>query len=66
MEFFLYRVTLGCELVLTILGGILYVAYSIVDKSNQLYADALSINSVYVTVSVIIVVLGFLSRSLKY
>ena len=66
MEFFLYRVTLGCELVLTILGGILYVAYSIVDKSNQLYADALSINSVYVTVSVISVVLGFLSRSLKY
>ncbi len=59
-----YKIMLGCEVFLTILGGMLYVAYSIVDSKNQLLQQSFQINLGYVIASSIVVTLGFLSRSL--
>lgn len=59
-----YKIMLGCEVCLTILGGMLYVAYSIVDLNSQLLQKSFEINLGYVIASSIVVALGFLSRSL--
>lgn len=59
-----HKMMLGCEILLTILGGMLYVAYSIVDKGNQLLQKSLQINVGYIVASSVVVALGFLSRSL--
>lgn len=60
-----YKIMLGCEVLLTVLGGMLYVAYSIVDSKNQLLQQSFGINLGYVIASSIVVALGFLSRSLR-
>lgn len=59
-----YKIMLGCEICLTVLGGMLYVAYSIVDKNNPLLQSSFDINLGYVIASSVVVALGFLSRSL--
>ena len=60
----LYKIILGCEICLTVFGGMLYVAYSIVEKTNQLLQKSFEINLGYAIASSIVVALGFLSRSL--
>lgn len=62
----LYNVTLGVEGVLTILGGMLFMAYSIVkitDPTNQLLQYSFNLNIVYIIASTVVVLLGFLSRT---
>lgn len=59
-----YKIMLGCEVCLTIFGGMLYVAYSIVNQGNQLLQKSFEINLGYVIATSIVVALGFLSRSL--
>lgn len=62
----LYNITLGVEGVLTVLGGMLFVAYSIVkitDPVNQLLKFSFELNLGYIIISTITVLLGFLSRA---
>lgn len=59
-----YKIMLGCEICLTIFGGMLYVAYSIVEATNPLLGKSFEINLGYAIASSVVVALGFLSRSL--
>ena len=64
----LYNFTLGVEGFLTIIGGMLYVAYSIVKTTapdNELLKKAYEFNIAYIIVSIIVVILGFFSRALS-
>lgn len=64
----LYNITLGFEGLLTILGGMLFMAYSIIEilqPANILLERAFWINLGYIIASTIVVILGFVSRSLK-
>ena len=60
----LHRTMLGFEVFLTIIGGMLYVSYSIVSVGNQLLQKSFELNLGYAIASSVIVALGFLSRSL--
>lgn len=63
----LYSFTLGVEGVLTIVGGMLFMAYSIIriiSPDNQLLQLSFEINIGYIIVSIIVVLLGFFSRAI--
>ena len=62
-----YKVTQIVEIVLAILGLILYLAYSlweIYDKKNPYYQNRFCFNLIYIILSLSAVVIGFLSRAL--
>lgn len=64
----LYNFTLGVEGGLTIVGAMLFMAYSIVeitDKDNQLKQVAFELNVGYIIISIIVVLLSFLSRAIS-
>lgn len=63
----LYSFTLGVEGGLTIIGGMLFVAYSIVeeDQGNQLMQLSFGLNMGYIMISIIVVLLGFISRAIR-
>ena len=63
----LHSLTLGLEGVLTIVGGMLFVAYSILkitDPQNQLILYNFELNVGYIVASTIVVLLGFYSRAI--
>ena len=59
-----YKITLGCEICLTFFGGMLFMAYSLLEKTNPLWNNSFEINLGYAIASSIVVALGFFSRSL--
>lgn len=64
----LYKITLATEGGLTIAGGMLFMAYSIVeitDMDNQLKQMSFEINMGYIIISIIVVLLGFFSRAIR-
>lgn len=61
---FLYEVTKGCEIAFVFVGGMLYIAYSMASENSQLLQKAFEMNLGYTIISAIIVILGFLTRSL--
>lgn len=63
----LYSFTLGVEGVLTVIGAMLFIAYSIakvVAPQNDLLEISFELNLGYIIASMIVVLLGFVSRSL--
>ena len=63
----LYSITLGIEGILTLIGAMLFMAYSIIkitDPQKKKLQKSFELNVGYIIVSVSIVILGFLSRSL--
>lgn len=63
----LYNFTLGAEGGLTIVGGMLFIAYSIVeqtDANNVLMQLSFELNVGYIIISIIVVLLGFFSRAI--
>ena len=63
----LYNFTLGAEGGLTVIGGMLFMAYSIVeqtDADNGLMQLSFELNVGYIIISVIVVLLGFFSRAI--
>lgn len=64
----LYKITLGAEGFLVLLGGMVFIAYSIlkeIQPQNQLFSIAFGVNLIYIIGSTITVILGFWSRTLK-
>lgn len=64
----LYSFTLCVEGILTIIGGMLFVAYSImqiVNPCNRLLQWSFWLNVIYIICSTIFVLLGFLSRAIR-
>lgn len=63
----LYNFTLGAEGGLTVIGGMLFIAYSIVeqtDADNVLMQLSFELNVGYIIISIIVVLLGFFSRAI--
>lgn len=63
----LYSFTLGVEGVLTLMGGMLFMAYSItriITLDNLLLSMSFELNAGYIIASTIVVLLGFLSRAI--
>ncbi len=63
----LYSFTLGVEGALTVVGGMLFMAYSIVEKTdvnNQLIKLSFELNVGYIITSIIVILLGFFSRAI--
>lgn len=63
----LYNFTLGMEGLLTIMGGMLFVAYSIIriiNPNNRLLQLSFELNVGYIICSTIVVLLGFFSRAI--
>lgn len=64
----LYSFTLGVEGGLTIIGGMLFMAYSIVEKTdadNLLLQLSFELNVGYIIISIIVVLLCFVSRAIR-
>lgn len=64
----LYSFTLGMEGFLTIIGGMLFVSYSITkmtDNDNQLLQVSFGVNVGYVVFSILVVLAGFYSRAIR-
>lgn len=64
----LYDFTLGFEGVLAIIGGMLFMAYSIVQTltlTNKLLQLSFYFNVGYIIISTIVVLMGFFSRSIR-
>lgn len=64
----LYGAALYAEVGLTVIGGMLFMAYSIVeitDKGNQIRQLSFELNVGYIVFSTIVVLLGFVSRALR-
>lgn len=64
----LYSFTLGMEGLLTIIGGMLFVAYSIVEILNpkhDLLRSSFTLNIIYIIISTIVVLMGFFSRAIS-
>lgn len=63
---FLYDATLTSEGVLTLVGAVIFMCYSLlkdIAPSNQLLQMSFVINLIYIGFSILIVFLGFISRS---